>query len=50
LFSRHPFIGRLREIFLALLATTLGLLRSLRGERFQTWRPAESRVVHPGNF
>ena len=32
-----------REIVLALFATTLGLARSLKGERFQTWTPPLSR-------
>jgi len=32
-----------REIMLALAATTLGLVRSLAGERFQTWTPPLSR-------
>jgi cellulose synthase/poly-beta-1,6-N-acetylglucosamine synthase-like glycosyltransferase len=36
------------EISLALLATALGVARSIRGERFQTWAPAQSiRSVPP---
>ena len=37
-------LAKLVEILRAMLATGLGLLRSLRGERFQTWDvPASSR-------
>jgi hypothetical protein len=35
-------VRKLREIGLALIATALGVVRSLRGERFQTWAPAPS--------
>ncbi len=38
---------RPREALLAMLATTLGLVRSLRGERFQTWDPPLSRDFRP---
>ena len=38
-------LPRTREILLSLAATTHGLLRSLEGERFQTWRPAPSRTI-----
>ncbi|WP_159993399.1 glycosyltransferase [Roseomonas sp. 18066] len=30
------------EVWLAFCATALGILRSLKGERFQTWSPAQS--------
>jgi cellulose synthase/poly-beta-1,6-N-acetylglucosamine synthase-like glycosyltransferase len=36
-----PF-ARLREVAAAFLATGIGVWRSLRGERFQTWQPASS--------
>ncbi len=36
-----PF-ARLREVGSAFLATGIGVWRSLRGERFQTWTPASS--------
>jgi cellulose synthase/poly-beta-1,6-N-acetylglucosamine synthase-like glycosyltransferase len=36
-----PF-ARLREVVAAFLATGIGVWRSLRGERFQTWTPASS--------
>lgn len=35
------------EIWLALLATALGMVQSLRGERFQTWVPAQSVRIAP---
>jgi len=38
-------LGRPREILLALLATTIGVGRSLKGDRFQTWRPPVSRDI-----
>ena len=31
-----------REAFLAVLATGIGVVKSLQGERFQTWSPAVS--------
>jgi hypothetical protein len=41
---------RAYEVWLALLATLLGMLRSLRGHRFQTWAPAQSiRVAFSGS-
>jgi len=43
LWGRAPAARRLREILLALVATTLGLRQSLRGERFRTWEPPVSR-------
>lgn len=42
--------GKLTDVLLAFAATTAGLYRSLRGERFQTWTPAASvrtDIVHP---
>ncbi|WP_419898821.1 glycosyltransferase [Roseomonas sp. USHLN139] len=33
---------KLWEVWLAFCATALGILRSLKGERFQTWAPAQS--------
>jgi len=41
LFPRGP-LGKLLDIVRALLATGLGVLRSIRGERFQTWTPPSS--------
>ena len=35
-------IGRLLDIGVAFAATSLGVIRSLRGERFQTWTPPAS--------
>ncbi|MBB5693912.1 glycosyltransferase [Muricoccus pecuniae] len=35
-------VRKIWEIWLAFLATALGVLRSLRGDRFQTWSPAQS--------
>ncbi len=46
--SRRPLARRGREVLLALAATTLGVARSLRGERFQTWTPPGGRVSQPG--
>ncbi len=43
-----PF-QRLRDIALALAGTAVGVLRSLRGERFQTWRPPQSRAIRTTN-
>jgi len=41
-------LGRLREILSAFVATALGVLRSLRGDRFQTWNPpASARNLTP---
>jgi hypothetical protein len=34
--------AKLRDIVSALLATGIGVWRSLRGERFQTWNPPAS--------
>jgi cellulose synthase/poly-beta-1,6-N-acetylglucosamine synthase-like glycosyltransferase len=36
-------ISSLWEILLAVVATQLGLLESLRGEKYQTWTPAQTR-------
>lgn len=47
--GRHPALKALREILLALVATTLGVARSLRGDRFQTWHPPVSRAVRATN-
>jgi hypothetical protein len=38
-------IGKIREILSAMIATGIGVYRSLRGERFQTWNPPESARV-----
>ncbi len=39
-------IGKLREILSAMIATGIGVCRSLQGERFQTWNPpASARVM-----
>jgi cellulose synthase/poly-beta-1,6-N-acetylglucosamine synthase-like glycosyltransferase len=35
-------IARLREVLSAFVATAIGVWRSLRGERFQTWTPVTS--------
>ena len=40
--AKLSFAGKLVEVPLALTATALGLFKSLRGERFQTWTPATS--------
>lgn len=45
----HPLAERGREVLRALAATSLGLLRSLRGERFQVWAPPGGRVSQPGS-
>jgi cellulose synthase/poly-beta-1,6-N-acetylglucosamine synthase-like glycosyltransferase len=37
-----PLVGSLNEIALSFIATTLGVWKSLRGERFQTWTVAAS--------
>jgi cellulose synthase/poly-beta-1,6-N-acetylglucosamine synthase-like glycosyltransferase len=37
----RPF-GRLKEIFVSLVAVTLGVIESLRGKRYQTWKIAAS--------
>jgi cellulose synthase/poly-beta-1,6-N-acetylglucosamine synthase-like glycosyltransferase len=41
LIDRGP-VGKLREILGAMLGTGIGVLRSVRGERFQTWTPPAS--------
>ncbi len=42
-------IRKIYEIWLAFLATGLGVVRSLRGDRFRTWAPAQSiRQVSQG--
>jgi len=44
-------VGPVRKIWemgLAFLATFLGVIRSLRGDRFQTWAPAQSIRAVPG--
>jgi cellulose synthase/poly-beta-1,6-N-acetylglucosamine synthase-like glycosyltransferase len=38
----HGLLGRGREIFIALLATGIGVWRSIRGVRYQTWTPVSS--------
>ena len=38
----HSLLGKLIDIMLALTATGFGVLRSLRGDRFQTWTPPAS--------
>ncbi len=43
--GRQPLVIRSREVLLALMATTLGVIRSLRGDRFQTWLPPASRTL-----
>jgi cellulose synthase/poly-beta-1,6-N-acetylglucosamine synthase-like glycosyltransferase len=43
---RDGIVGKLREVLGAFIATGLGVAKSIRGERFQTWNPpASSR--HP---
>jgi hypothetical protein len=37
-----PFAAMMRDIIIAFTATGLGVMRSLRGERFQTWEPPAS--------
>ena len=46
--ARSGPASRLREIALALIATGLGVVRSLRGETFQTWTPPGSARAAPG--
>jgi hypothetical protein len=46
-------LAKLREILAAFLATGLGVLRSLRGEKFQTWTPPSSAraiTAQPGQI
>jgi cellulose synthase/poly-beta-1,6-N-acetylglucosamine synthase-like glycosyltransferase len=40
-------VSKIWEIWLAFCATALGVARSLRGDRFQTWAPAQS--IRGGN-
>lgn len=49
LLSRDGPFATIREILLAFLATFIGVLRSLSGQRFQTWEPPSSarRRVRP---
>jgi cellulose synthase/poly-beta-1,6-N-acetylglucosamine synthase-like glycosyltransferase len=45
--SRRGPAAKLREILAAFIATGWGVLRSLRGDRFQTWTPpASARLGH----
>lgn len=37
-----PVAGKAREVLLAFVGTFYGVLRSVRGERFETWAPASS--------
>ena len=39
--SIKPF-AQIADLLIAMLGAGLGVLRSLRGERFQTWTPANS--------
>lgn len=41
-FGRNRIASALRSVLSAFLATGLGILRSLRGDRFQTWTPPTS--------
>ena len=45
--ARRGPASRLREVGLALIATGLGVIRSLRGETFQTWTPPASARAAP---
>lgn len=45
----HPLMMKLREVLFALVATSMGVGRSLKGERFQTWHPPVSRAVRATN-
>lgn len=48
LLPSSPF-GKVADIFSALFATGLGIIRSLRGDRFQVWTPpASARVISRG--
>lgn len=38
-----PLVGSLYEIVLAVIATGIGIVESLRGRRYATWSPAKSR-------
>ncbi len=40
--AQRGALGRLREVFAALIATGLGVWRSCRGDTFQTWNPPAS--------
>ncbi len=40
--ARGGRVGQLREMLAAFVATGAGVLRSLRGEKFQTWNPPAS--------
>ncbi len=42
-------LQRPREIALALAGTAVGVVRSLQGKRFQTWRPPQSRAMRTTN-
>jgi hypothetical protein len=35
-------VAQLADVLLAIAATALGVWQSLRGERYQTWTPANS--------
>jgi cellulose synthase/poly-beta-1,6-N-acetylglucosamine synthase-like glycosyltransferase len=41
-FAPRGIAATLREVILAIIATALGVLQSLRGEQFQTWTPPAS--------
>jgi endonuclease/exonuclease/phosphatase (EEP) superfamily protein YafD/cellulose synthase/poly-beta-1,6-N-acetylglucosamine synthase-like glycosyltransferase len=41
--ARDRLVGPLYEIHMALAATMLGVFDALRGRRYQTWSPAQSR-------
>ncbi len=46
--AERGMIGKIREVLAALLATGIGVWRSCRGERFQTWNPpASARMAAP---
>ena len=40
--ARSGPVGKVREILAAMVATGLGVWRSIRGQRFQTWNPPAS--------
>lgn len=48
--ARRGPVGKLREVFAALLATGIGIARSVGGETFQTWNPPASARTLAGRI
>jgi cellulose synthase/poly-beta-1,6-N-acetylglucosamine synthase-like glycosyltransferase len=41
--AKHGLVAAVMEVVIALIATQIGVIRAIRGERFAVWNPAKSR-------